>query len=517
MVVGAVAQVLEDVLFAGERRGADPGQALAAHVGVEVGHRVVEPGHVVAADAGERARAVGQLGRRIVRAARAEERLAGLVGGQADGGDAGGRDAVQIGAGPLHVRAVRQAVVDGQRDFGHRQGAQLRQQRRAAFVDLADDAGPSLRGKVIERRPSLGLDQAALVLDDHQGLEAGGEGAQAQRLQRPRHADLIDGDAQVGGFLQGHAHGREGFQHVLIGLALADDAQTGLADLHMRGAQHHAVDVVGAGEGQGGGELVEPHAPLLLHRLVLQPDAQAAGREREVGDHRVVAAQRDVDGHARVHGVGQGDHARPQTREARHGDAENAVVQHLLHVGRRQHRHLEVLEGEFRLRRQGRALAAVVVAGHRQHAAGRERAREVRMLEDVAGAVDAGRLAVPHAEHAIIKRAGEQIGLLAAPHGGGGEVLVEALLEDHVVRGQQLLDARGLLVEAAQRRAAIARKVAAGVQSREAIEALSIEQNPEKSLHASDEGATIFEHIFVVERDFRVPHGKNFPPGSSRP
>ena len=98
--------------------------------------------------------------------------------------------------------------------------------------------------QVIEGGAGLGLDQRALVLDDHQGLKPGGEGPQALRLQRPGHANLVDGDAQSGGLLEGDAHGREGLDHVLIGLPLADDAQARAG----RG-QHHAVDLVGAGEG----------------------------------------------------------------------------------------------------------------------------------------------------------------------------------------------------------------------------------------------------------------------------
>jgi hypothetical protein len=44
-----------------------------------------------------------------------------------------------------------------------------------------------------------------------------------------------------------------------------------------------------------------------------------------------------------------------------------------------------------------------------------------------------------------------------------------------------------------------------------------IEENADQRLHAGDERATIFEQIFVVERDFRVPHSKKIPPGSSCP
>ena len=43
-------------------------------------------------------------------------------------------------------------------------------------------------------------------------------------------------------------------------------------------AQHHAVNVVGPGEGQGGGQLVAAQPAFLVQRLVFEPDAQAARR-----------------------------------------------------------------------------------------------------------------------------------------------------------------------------------------------------------------------------------------------
>ena len=72
MVVGAVAQVGEDVLGLGERRLADPGRALAAHLGEGHGLAVHPLNHVVAADAGQRPAALGHPGRAVVRAAGAE-------------------------------------------------------------------------------------------------------------------------------------------------------------------------------------------------------------------------------------------------------------------------------------------------------------------------------------------------------------------------------------------------------------------------------------------------------------
>ena len=72
MIIGAVADILENVLAVGERRLADPVGALAAHVGVAQRRAVHPLRHVMAADARIGAHALGHHGRRIVRAAGAE-------------------------------------------------------------------------------------------------------------------------------------------------------------------------------------------------------------------------------------------------------------------------------------------------------------------------------------------------------------------------------------------------------------------------------------------------------------
>ena len=75
----------------------------------------------------------------------------------------------------------------------------------------------------------------------------------------------------------------------------------------------------------------------------------------------------------------------------------------------------------------------MIVTGERNHAAIRRGAGRVRMLERIQRAVDARALAVPDAEHAIDLGAGEHADLLAAPHRGRRQILVEARREFDVV------------------------------------------------------------------------------------
>ena len=93
----------------------------------------------------------------------------------------------------------------------------------------------------------------------------------------------------------------------------------------------------------------------------------------------------------------------------------------------------------------------MVIAGHGQHAALGKGPREIGVLEGVAGAVHARRLAVPHAVDAVELRAREKVRLLAAPDGGGGEVFVKAFLEHHLGGLEIFRGAAGLLVQPAKR------------------------------------------------------------------
>src|SRR5207244_8371014 len=106
-----------------------------------------------------------------------------------------------------------------------------------------------------------------------------------------------------------------------------------------------------------------------------------------------------------------------------------------------------------------------------EHAAVLCRARGIAVAEDIAAAVDAGALAVPDADHAIVPGAGREIELLRAPDRGGREVFVHAGLEFDVVLFEMFSRGKQLLVVAAQRRAAVTGDEACGVQPRSAVAA----------------------------------------------
>ena len=153
---------------------------------------------------------------------------------------------------------------------------------------------------------------------------------------------------------------------------------------------------------------------------------------------------------------------------AAHRVAVQAEVEVVLHAARVEHRDAAGLEDVLALVRERRGLGRVVVAREHQHAAVLRGAGGVGVLEHVAAAVDARALAVPHAEDAVVVRAGNMLSCCVPQIDGRGEVFVDAGLELDVVRFEVRLRAPQRLVEAAERRAAVARDEAGGVEARAA-------------------------------------------------
>ena len=141
----------------------------------------------------------------------------------------------------------------------------------------------------------------------------------------------------------------------------------------------------------------------------------------------------------------------------------------------------------------------MVVAGQRDHAAMRRGAGGIAVLQHVHRAVDAGALAVPDREHAIDGGAGEQVDLLRAPHRGGGEVLVEAGLEVDVVFLEVPLRRPQRVVVHAERRAAITRDEAAGVEPGGEVALALHHRQAHQRLDAGEIDAALVEPVAVFQ------------------
>ena len=158
-------------------------------------------------------------------------------------------------------------------------------------------------------------------------------------------------------------------------------------------------------------------------------------------------------------------------------------------------------EGVVRLMRHGGGFGAVVVAGQTQHAAVLGRARGIAVAEYVAAAVDAGALAVPDADHAIVPGAGRKIELLRAPDRGRGEVFVHAGLELDVVLLEVFSRGEQLLVVAAERRAPVSRDETRGIEAGGAVAADLGHRQANQRLDPGHEDMAGALGVFLIETD----------------
>ena len=123
------------------------------------------------------------------------------------------------------------------------------------------------------------------------------------------------------------------------------------------------------------------------------------------------------------------------------------------------------------------------------------------MPQHVAGAVDAGTLAVPEAEHAVTGALAVELGLLRPPARRRRDVFVHAGLEHHVMPLEVRLRPFELQVEPAERGAAITADVARGVVPGRRVALALGEYEPHERLDAGEEDPSACAGVLVVEVD----------------
>ena len=184
-------------------------------------------------------------------------------------------------------------------------------------------------------------------------------------------------------------------------------------------------------------------------------------------------------------------------------------VDHLLDVARCKHRHIEARQHEIRVAGVDGGTRVRVVSRDGQHAAVPAYAAKVGVVQGVGGAVDAGRLAVPHAEHAVVLGAGHRVQRLGAEHRCRRQFLVQAGMKNDVVFVQMLPVAQHLVVHPADRRARVAADIAGRVQPVAHIQPSLVEHQPQQGLHAVEVDRSLFDGIAVIQRQqvLEVCHG----------
>ena len=286
---------------------------------------------------------------------------------------------------------------------------------------------------------------------------------------------------------------------VVVGLACRCDAEPRPRRLH-----RDPVEPVGGGERPGGLEAPVHDLALGVQRVGRQKPGDLARLPRAplVDEARIRDAHPvgiHLRGTHRVGNVGHDLEGHPEPRVARQLEAEAPEVEDVLDAAGEEHRHLEVVEGDLRMSGQRRRFGLRIVARQRQHAPVPADARDVRVAEDVAAPVDAGRLAVPHAENAVVARAPVEVGELAAEHGSRAEVLVHAGDENHLVLSQEVPVAFDRLVQTAEGRPPVPGDEGRRVETAAAVRAMLVEREANEGLDTGHEDTARLESILHLE------------------
>ena len=244
------------------------------------------------------------------------------------------------------------------------------------------------------------------------------------------------------------------------------------------------VDAIGARKGLGRPPLVHHQALLLGDPVIAKPDVQAPFGQWVIGQadrHAVGAA---IDHRCRLNGVFQAFQPHPQPRIAAQRIAVDAVIQDLLHARGAEDGHMGIDHGPIALVAGGRAFARMVIAHRHDHPTMGRGSGHVDVAHRIAGAVHTRTLAVPQAKDAIEFALAAQMRALGAPMCSGGQILVQARLEQNVLIRQHLLGPCHLQIDGAERRAAIARNQPRSVQSGLGIAPLLHQHQAHKRLGA---------------------------------
>ncbi len=483
VIVGAVADIGEDMLFVGKGRDADPGNSLRPHMGEGCGVSLHPLRHEMAADSRQSPAAVRHLGRGVVRTAGTEIRRPLEPFGIALQGLFLGfkifDPVVELTAG----MELGQPLGDHASDLRGRQLADRRQNPFARLVEFSDHPRPPVRAPIVELFLQLIFDQRALLLDDQHFFQAFAELANALALERPGHAHLVNRQTDGAGVILVNAQFFERLAHVQIGLAAGHDAETPVGAV-----QHGLVQFVGTRERQDRVDLVAVKPFLHFQRSVRIADAQSPFRHCEiVGPANIDPVRIDIDRGRTVDRLGDQFERRPAPGIARHRPAVEAEIEKFLDTCGIQDRDHRVHERIFRLMRGCRRFAGMVVARQQEDTARRRRAEQITVPQNIAGTVDAGALRVPHGKDAVVIGADRHVQLLRAQDGGRREIFVDARLETDVVLFEKGLGLPELLVDQAERRSAVTGYEAAGIQPRGFVAAALHHRQADQGLRTRQE------------------------------
>lgn len=349
---------------------------------------------------------------------------------------------------------------------------------------------------MVEDVADLSLDEIPLLFDDDDLVQTLRELAHHVGIQRIGHADLQHPHPKLvqGGVIEAKVQQRL----AEIGVGLAGGGQP---EAIAAAANGDPVQLVCPGVGVGGRKALFEEMTLHLDRTGREEKEGVWFTEvTQVRDHDLWCGGTDIDRRTAVAEVGDALQRCPEAGQARERDTVQAELQQLRDGCGGEDRHAAGYEVPLGGVGQGRTLGLWIVGRECQQCRVTRTATEIGVLEDVQAAVDTRALAVPDAGNAVVV-GGEDLGHLAAPHCGGGQLLVQPRPEVNVEWFQVLAGAGQLQVVAAQWRAGIAADHDAGPKTRRTI-SLSLDQGQaDQRLDARHERAARGKRVLVLQGD----------------
>ena len=482
MEEGPIPQVLEIVPVVGERGEPDPLGPFATHLGhadLVTAPVVVQRHHGVAADAEANQLVVVGTSRDVVRATRAEERCPDRRGVRLTP-DRARQERQPLAPARTFERAPGMlGQVDPARQ--HRRdhlggyGSGRRHERAPDLVGSPDD--DRLMLLTVEGLLQLGLDERRLILDDQDLVDTAHQLAEGQVLDRPRHPDADQPDAELVQVALGQPQVRQRPKH-------GGERQSGRHDGEARLVRFEMDDVepgmVGVLTDAGQTEGVE--TSLGIQRLRADKE-WLVHLASEVWRWHEGLGVFELHRRGPVGNVGHDLQCDPGPRISGKGHGVEAQCADLRHRGRRQEwdeqapSHLLTGRGD-----RGR-LAGRVVANDRDGAAEGRGARVVAVPDGVGGPVETGVLAVPEPRDPVVSSARQLPEQLTPGHRRGRQLLVQPRAKDDPGLIEQGRVALQLDVEAAERRALVAAHEGCRVEAAGPVQPSLVEHQPNESFN----------------------------------
>ena len=182
-------------------------------------------------------------------------------------------------------------------------------------------------------------------------------------------------------------------------------------------------------------------------------------------------------------------HADQRAGKTRHPEGMDSEVDHILLIARIDHRYAGILKRVLTLAGKGRRFGGGIVGTEQDIAPIGARSHGIGMAQHITRPVEPGRLAVPDTGYPIDVLIGHRLAHLAAPGSGRRQFLVDAWLVEDAQLGERRLLALEDQIEAAERRARIARNHRPGVQPVALIELAAQHEQPYERLDTGQDDA----------------------------